>query len=197
MDPLKELQERCNLEFCEIKKILICRTCPIVLTSKLQAHLEVHSIHISHTENEMLQKCFFPESKYLKPTKELLEPVPGFRITEGYMCKNCTYYTPFKNAFNRHTRVFHEGRDEFEQCHMQRLFSKGGHNYVGVKADPKTVVPRKPLKTFKNTPFTKTRIQKSTIDPKVNRESQENGNIGIFAVEDLNSSFPCIVGYMA
>lgn len=196
MDQLKELLERFNLEFHESKEILVCKTCPVVLNYDLKKHLKRHGMIISNKEAALLQKCIHYASKYFKPVSELVEPVEGFTIHDGFKCKLCIYYARDKYTLRQHNRTYHEGMEDYEQCYVQKLFSVGRFSYVGVVADAATFSPeRRRSKSEGSTQKISTKTPKRALLETKNI-SIRGGSGETFAVEVLNNHFPCMIGYM-
>lgn len=89
-------------------------------------------------------------SPFLHPGNDLVSPVPGIEMHNGFKCRLCPYYAAKRDTIHRHLLNIHRGDNSgMISCQVQALFRGFGRVYFGVDRDQ--VVPQ-PEELVENSP---------------------------------------------
>eukprot|EP00474_Spongospora_subterranea_P008735 CRZ09193.1 hypothetical protein [Spongospora subterranea] len=139
-----------GISFIAELSILVCRECQYVLNPNSRSiRQHIRDKHTGATpslafvkqallliEDEICSANHPSLNQYMKPSCQLLPPVPGIKIISGYRCLLCAYYCPQSETMRRHFREHHVGslfhKDSYRPCQLQALFPTHSRKYFGI-----------------------------------------------------------------
>jgi hypothetical protein len=122
-----------NLVINEKYHLLICKTCKYVIQKEnVLGHLS--NFHRSIIDSKLFQleskEDIINELNNINPflndnfNISTEDAIPGLNIYKGFQCKNsnCGFLCRNKGSMLRHSKEFHSGMMDYEECHLQTLF---------------------------------------------------------------------------
>lgn len=130
---IRELPEQLcdHLAFNVLIEQILCKQCKcLVRKESAISHINrLHGCKLGPELTELLPPTCALPAVYQTPTMELVQPIAGVEIFQGYRCVSCPYYCK-----SLKTKMLHKSktRHHMEVAAVQKLFKSPPHIYFGV-----------------------------------------------------------------